>query len=696
MLLGTTAILQAETSECGLACLATVLNYFGHQTDLADLRRKWGGSERGMTLRSLITAAEMFNLDARPVKLDYTEVRELPRASILHWDGNHFVVFISYRLGYFNIVDPATGPKKIRTPEFKGSFTGIALELTPNSGFRVRRYKSPSIVPRLLAVVPGLYRSLGKLLALSLVLEIIALAFPIFTQVVVDEVVMTHDTGLMASVVCAVVALSVVQFGISLARGELSVRFKQASAQRLKVSVLRHLVELPLDWFSRRHVGDIVSRFSGITTIQNAFTTTSTQNILDGLMAVFTGGMVIAYGGWIGVIACLSVAVDVFLKLGLYARYRSITVSSAALDAQQQTHFLETVRNIASVKMTALASRRIRVWANKNVELSNVRSAQQRIEITAARVQELAAGIDRAIVLYLGGAAVLDGGMTVGALIAFLSYKDQTDRRISNLTTAMFSLRSLSVQSERLRDIVGTPEEASPRPQRASLPVANALSPHITATHLSKKYQTGSSWLFRDLSLRIETGSRVIIRGPSGCGKTTLLKVLIGLIEPTSGSLQTGPWVRTPQALHNYRSQFCGVLQDDSLFSGSLLENISCFDPKPEIDRVEECARAAMIFDDLTKMPMGLQTYVSAAASTLSGGQRQRILLARALYLDSPVIFLDEATSHLDASSEEVIMRHMLGTEKTVLFVSHRESLARHATMSLTFHGNRVVVSGSG
>lgn len=695
MLLTPTAILQAETSECGLACLATALNYFGYQTDIQELRRRWGHSERGMTLRSLIAAAEMFNLDGRPVKLDYTEIRELPPASILHWDGNHFVVFMSYRLGYFNIIDPATGPKKIKTAELKGSFTGIALELTPNSAFRLRRYKSPSIVPKLLAVIPGLFRSLGKLLALSFVLEIIALVFPILTQVVVDEVIMTRDTGLMASVVCGIVALSVIQFGISIARGELSVSFKQTSAQCLKVNVIRHLINLPVDWFSRRHVGDIVNRFSGITTIQNAFTTTSTQNILDGIMAIFTGCMVIAYGGWIGVIACFSVAIDIILKLGLYARYRSITVSSAVLDAQQQTHFMETVRNIASIKMTGLASRRIRVWANKNVELSNVRSTQQRIEMAAARLQELAAGMDRAIVLYLCGAAVLNSEMTIGALMALLSYKDQTDRRISNLTTALFSLRSLSVQSERLRDIIGSSEEMGPNAQRAHSQSSGLPELPIIAAQVSKRYQTNSPWLFRDLSLEIQPGSRVLINGPSGCGKTTLLKVIIGLIEPTNGRLSIGPCFRTPQTLRNYRSQFSGVLQDDSLFSGSLLENISCFDPAPEIERVKTCARAAMIYEDLTRMPMGMHTHVSASASTFSGGQRQRILLARALYLDAPVIFLDEATSHLDVSSEEAIMQHMVQTGKTMLFVSHRKFLARHATMTLTFHGNQVLAAGA-
>jgi len=685
--------LQAETSECGLACLATVLNYFGYQTDLAELRRRCGAAERGMTLRSLIAIAETFELNARPVKLDYTEARELPRYSILHWEDNHFVVFLSQRFGFFNIMDPSTGPKTISRSDFRGSFTGIALELTPGKRFRLRRYKSPSIVPRLLAVIPGLYRSLGKLLALSLVLELVALAFPFSTQVIVDEVMMTRDTGLMASVVCAVVALSIIQFGTSLARGELSLRFKQASAQRLKVSVLRHLLDLPLEWFSRRHVGDIVSRFSGIATIQNAFTTASTQNILDGVMAVFTGGMVVAYGGWIGIIACFSVAIDIMLKLGLYARYRSITVSSAALDAQQQTHFLETVRNIASIKMAGLTGRRIRAWANKSVDLSNVRATQQRIEQVAARLQELAAGIDRAVVLYLGGASVLDGGMTVGALIAFLSYKDQTDRRISNLTGAMFSLRSLSVQSERLRDIIGTPEEAPPRPRHLTLRPSGTVPAPIRVSQLSKRYQTGSPWVFHDVTLTIAPGSRVIIRGPSGCGKTTLLKVLIGLVEPTSGSLQVDKCLRSASTLYDYRAQFCGVMQDDSLFSGTLLENISCFDPKPDLDKVDSSARAAMIYDDIAKMPMRMQTSVSASASTLSGGQRQRLLLARALYLDAPIFFFDEATNQIDAVLEETFMQHLSYLNKTVLFVSHRESLARHATMALSFRGCHIVVS---
>ncbi|MBR0560500.1 peptidase domain-containing ABC transporter [Neokomagataea anthophila] len=685
-------ILQDDDCECGLACLAMVLCLFGYPTDLPHMRRRSVGFERGMSFRSLIDTAAHFKLDARPVRLGAQEARTLKKGTILHWAGDHFVVFISYRFGHYRIIDPAVGARRITDQEFCSSFTGFAMEMSPNAEFSIRRYKSPSVLPKLLSVIPNIFTSFSKLLVLSFGLELIVLLYPMLTQVVVDEVIRTNDTSLMFSVVVVVSALAIIQFGISLTRDEMSVRFKQRSANRLKITVLRHLVELPVEWFGKRQVGDIVNRFSGISTIQNAFTTTSMQNILDGIMAIITGIMVIIYGGWIGVIACISVLVDVIMKLTMYAKYRSITVSGARLDAQQQTHFLESIRNIASVKMTGMLNKRTGIWANKNYDLSNVRTIQQRIEFVCSAIQELAAGIDRSIVLYLGGSAVLSHHMTVGSLIAFLSYKEQTDRRIASLTSALFSLRSLSVQTERLRDIVATaPEGAQISDRMSGKQFSSINSNSIFVSGISKKYSNTSEAIFDNVDATIFPGSRVIFKGVSGCGKSTLLKTIIGLIDPTGGSLEINNCTRSPESLHKYRSYFSGVLQDDSLFSGSILENISCFDPRPDISRVEAAAHSARILDDIRKMTMGLQTFVSASASTLSGGQRQRILLARAIYLDAPILFLDEATSNLDHASEEAIMRYFCDIKKTLLYVTHRRSLDQYATHSFSFLNGKVL-----
>ena len=340
---------------------------------------------------------------------------------------------------------------------------------------------------------------------------------------------------------------------------------------------------------------------------------------------------------------------------------------------------------MASIKLLSLRERRRATWMNQFVEALNARLRLQRSDLVFSRANELLSGADRLVLLVLGAHAVIQQSMSLGMLVAFLAYRDQFSQRIGNLIGSAFQLRMLNVQTDRLSDIVMSEPEpvvaaGAPRlrggdpalPAAHEAPNAAPSSGALSAAGLSVRYGADEAWIFRDVALTVPPGACFAISGPSGCGKTTLLKSLMGLQPLSEGSIfMDGRDIRLIGA-EPYRSRIAGVMQDDGLFAGSIAENIASFDDHPDSGWVQECAARAAILDDIRKTPMGFETLVGDMGSTLSGGQKQRVILARALYRRPEILFLDEATSHLDEPTEAKIADALRACSMTRIIISHR------------------------
>jgi len=676
-------ILQSEAAECGLACLAMVMGYHGHPIDIATFRRQQGLSSQGATLRDLVGVASRVGLGARAVRADLEELDKLTLPCVLHWSLNHFVVLVERQSKAVVIHDPSRGRRVIQEEELSREFTGVALEATPTERFEQKDERRTLRLRDMFRHVSGLKPALAYLFALSLGLEVIALFSPMFSQIIIDEVLVTDDHDLLMTITCAMVVLLFVQMLVATIRSWAVVMFGSRVSLKWNGSLFEHLTRLPLDYFARRHIGDVISRFGALSTIQKTLTTDLVQTVLDGIMAVGMGIMLFMYGGWLGAVACIAMGLDILLRLITYDTYRRVSEESVVQSAKTQTHFIETLRNMATVKLLNLRERRQTAWLNSVIDSMNIHLRLQRFDLIFGRLADVIFGADRLIMLVLGANMVMRGHMSVGMLVAFLSYKDQFAGRISSLINTGFKLRMLSIQTDRLSDIVMSEPESLGFP--LSLPSSRASSRgNLVVRNLSLRYSPDGPWIFKNLSFDIPAGQSMAIVGPSGCGKTTLLKTLMGLQEPDEGEIFMDGSEIHALTVDAYRSQISGVLQDDGLFSGSIGDNICGFAETPDQIMIETCSKLAAIHDDIQRMPMRYESLVGDMGSSLSGGQKQRVLLARALYRSPQILFLDEATSHLDEATEAKVARALHELNTTRIMVAHRPATVAHA--NIVFH----------
>jgi ATP-binding cassette, subfamily B, bacterial CvaB/MchF/RaxB len=672
-------IRQAEAAECGIACLAMVLGYNGHQIDLGTFRRRYSISLKGTTLRGLIAIADEMGLATRALRLELKDLSCLHLPCILHWGMNHFVVLERVRHNAIIIHDPARGRRTVPLHEVSNEFTGVALELSPTKLFVKKDERNSLRFRDLFRNLTGLGPPLTRIFLLSLGLEMVVLLMPIASQIVIDEAIVNADWDLLVVVAVGLALLLLIQLFLGIARTWAIMIAGTTLNLHWSTGLIDHLIRLPLDFFEKRHVGDIISRFGSLSVIGKSVTTDLVRALLDGIMSIGTLVMLFAYGGWLGFVALITAALDAIMRIVAYRPYYANTEASIVYEAKQQTHFIETVRGMASVKLLSLGDRRRAIWLNHLVDTLNARLRLQRLDLVFSQANDLLFGVDRLILLMLGAYMVIKGRMTLGMLVAFLAYKDQFTSRFGSLITTGFQIRMLNVQTDRLGDIV----MAEPEPRDTGRPVTSRAqfsgASDLRAEGLSLRYGDNEPWVFHNISIQIPAGRCVAITGPSGCGKTSLLKVLMGLLCPTEGLIYVDGFDLISMGAANYRDRVAGVLQDDGLFAGSIAENICSFDENPDISLISECAVRAAILDDIQQMPMGFETLVGDMGSTLSGGQKQRVVLARALYRRPAILFLDEATSHLDEPTEAIIVAGLRDLSMTRVIVAHRSATVAHA-----------------
>lgn len=683
-------ILQTEATECALACIAMVAGYHGLRTDLATLRRIFLVSIKGSTLGHLMQIAHSLKLTTRPVKLELEDLPQLRLPCILHWNFNHFVVLKAVERNTVTIHDPAFGLRKLSLDEVSGQFTGVALELWPNPEFKPVSFRQRIRLRDLLGHVTGLFRSLGQILLLAVSLEIFALVSPFFLQWVIDNVVVSGDRDLLTTLALGFGLLMLLQQGIGTLRSWVIMHMSTTLNLQWRANIFSHLLRLPVDYFEKRHLGDVVSRFSSIDVIQKTLTTAFVEGILDGLMTIVTLVMMFIYSPSLAWIAVGAMALYGIVRWLWYRPLRNATEEQIVHAAKQQSHFLETVRGVRSIKLFQRQEERRSTWLSLLVDQINADLRNQKLQIFYRLINGILFGVERILVIWLGARLILDGNFTVGALMAFSAYKDQFDSRVSALIDKLVDLKMLQLQGERLADIVLADAEPSAPPLPAT---ARQATPEasIELRGLRYRYADGEPWVLDGIDLRIAPGESIAIVGPSGCGKSTLISAMLGIRTPNEGEVLVGGASVAQVGFEALRGMVGTVLQDDVLFAGSIADNISFFDPRPDFARVEECAKLAAIHDDIQAMPMAYNTLIGDMGAALSGGQKQRVLLARALYKQPAILFLDEATSHLDISCEKRVNQAIKQLNITRVIVAHRPETIASADRVIVLDAGRVL-----
>lgn len=684
-------ILQNELAECGLACLAMISCYYGYQCDLSSLRRRFSISAQGINLKQLLDMANRLHLAGRALRSDIDELGQLQLPCILHWGMNHFVVLKEINRRGFLIHDPAQGERLISRDEISKLFTGVALELNPTTEFKKAETRERLTLGHFWSRLVGLKRNLAHIIFLSLLLQIFMLITPFYLQTVVDDVILRHDHYLLLVLALGFGLLLLIQQGTNVLRDWVVLHLSMRLGVQMSANLFRHLIRLPMDYFSKRHMGDIVSRFGSLDNLRQLLTTGLVTALVDGVMASLTLIVLFLYSTtltWvvIGIVLCYAL-----LRWFLYRPLHLLTEESIAARAKENSHFMESVRAIQTIKIFHRESDRQHYWQNYLAEAMNKDIRIARWNLGYQTAKGILFGIENILVIYLAADAVMGNIFSIGMLYAFISYKDRFVRAMDNLITQGIEFKMLGLHLNRLADIAFTPTDPVADNNTAAITdysiTETPITGRIRVQNLGFRYGESEAPAFSGVNFEIEAGETVAIVGPSGCGKSTLIKCLMGLFIPTEGEIFIDG--KPIQKLPHYRRQIAAVMQDDQLMSGDIAENIACFEQPIDLARVYHCAQLACIHEDILRMPMQYNTLVGDMGASLSGGQKQRVLLARALYRAPQVLFMDEATSHLDTGNEMQVNQHIRALAMTRVIVAHRPETVASAGRIIYLENSR-------
>jgi ATP-binding cassette, subfamily B, bacterial CvaB/MchF/RaxB len=695
----TPCIQQSEGSECALACIAMVAGFHGLETDLIALRRRFELSLKGATLKQLMHIAEELGFSSRPLRGEIENLNELVLPTILHWDLNHFVVLTKITRGLngqrFHIHDPAIGVKVMTVDEVSRHFTGVALELVKSERFIPRMDRSKLRITQLWSKMQGFWPAFGQVVILSVILQLAALASPFFLQVGIDTVFPSFDRDLLWILALGFGGLAIVNMTTSWLRSLVLVGLGSALSYQVVVNLFRHLLRLPLPWFEKRHVGDIISRFGSTQPISDLLSQGLIAAFIDGTMALITLGLMFVYSPILAFIALIALACYVGLRLVFLQALKLRNVDAITTSAAENSAFIESIRGISTIKAFGEENNRQRLWQQKKASAVNAQIKLGRLNAGFSAGQQLVIALERVVFIYLAISYAMESAISIGMIFAFQSYKQQFLDAAMRLVEQAINFRLLDVHLGRIADIALNKPEALAVTRRGALgDDEERMAPCIELRDVWFRYGANEADVLKGINLTIAAGEMVAFVGPSGGGKTTLVKIMMGLFTPTRGEVLIDGQTLKSMGLANWRSVISSIAQDDSLFAGSLADNIAMFDPEPDMARIRTATQQANIQPEIEAMPLKYETLVGDMGSVLSGGQKQRILLARALYRNPAALFMDEATAHLDVPSEAVVMDVIKQQDMTRVMIAHRpQSIASATRIFMIAEGGAIEMS---
>ena len=672
-------VLQTEVTECGLACLTMIGRYHGHDIDLNVLRKRHLISMTGASLKSIMAIGSTLQLAARPLKVELDQLHKLQLPAILHWDLNHYVVLKSVKGNKVHIVDPGIGLRVMSLSKVSDHFTGIALELSPTAEFSPQEARLKPHLSLLWSRLVGLKRAIFQTLTLSIILQIIVITAPFYLQLVVDGALAQKDYGLLKALALGFGGLMILRAISEAVRSWAILIYGNQMSLQMVGNVFRHLIRLPTSYFEKRHVGDIISRMGSTVPIQEALTQTIVSVLIDGVMAILMLVILYIYSPLLGTIVLISVVLLTLSTLLIYPHLRRTQEEAIYAKAIENTHVIESIRASTTVKLFGREAQREAAWRNLYTDFINANVEYGKFTIWQKFAETLLTGLQIVIVVWAAAKMMMpvensDGnGFTLGMLVAFLAYRQYFTDSVTQLLQKGIEFRLLSLHLDRLSDIIFS-EEEDLEEQSGDVP---DLTGAIELENISFRYSDTDRWIVKDYSLSLTPGSMTTLTGLSGGGKTTLLKLILGLYQPTSGRILINGQPLSEIGIQNWRSQIGVVMQDDKLLSGTIADNISFFDPEMDMKKVVEAAKKAQIHDEIAAIPMNYTSMVGDMGSILSGGQKQRVLLARALYHDPKVLFLDEGTANLDTKTEKTIVEIIAKMPITRVIVAHRPAFLK-------------------
>ncbi|STX52320.1 ABC transporter [Legionella busanensis] len=662
-------IFQNEIAECGHACVVMISNYWGHDLNLSSIRNISRPSIKGINMFDLTHVLQSLNFKTRAIRIDLEDLKFIRCPAILHWNMNHFVVLKEVKKNHVIIHDPAIGIRHCTFSEVSKFFTGIVLEAEKGVNFQKVIANNKLTLLHFMKMIAGINKFIIFLILLSLTIEVLALINPLLLQYVMDNVINTNNLNNLYIIVCAFLIFVLLQSIIEYSRSYSVNYLTTYLTEQFSANLIKHLLKLPLDFFFHRYKGDIQAKFQTIDQVQRKISTEFINTILDGLMVIINLVVMVIYSLKLTLITCCSLLLYLIIRYLSYQSLKNQTENSVVQHAKAASIFLETLQGIMPIKTFAKEHVRFNIWYNNYIQALNADIIISRLNTFYNIINQLLFQIDHIVIICAGIMLTLENRFSTGMLVAFLAYRLLLINKASSFIRYAFDYKLITIQLNRLGDLIfQQPEVVAEGAGRYEL-----MQGRLEIRNINFRYHISDPYILKNISLTVNVGEKIAIIGPSGCGKSTLLKVMMGLLVPEGGEIYLDDINLKHFGLKNYRQLTASVMQEDCLLTGSILENITFFNDEIDINYVYEVAKLACIHEAILKLPMQYETQVGEMGSIFSGGQKQRILLARALYKRPRILFLDEATSHLDARNELAINQSLKALEITQIIIAHRQ-----------------------
>jgi ATP-binding cassette subfamily B protein len=685
-------VTQMSEVECGAACLAMILQYYGRKTSVSEIRDRCGIGRDGLSALAIVKAARQYGLRVRAVSLPNTDFRYVTLPAIIHWEFNHFIVVERWSPRYVDVVDPALGRRRLTAEEFDEGFTGVVIMLEPGVQF-VRHTHLPrmSIISYITEYFKQNPSSFLQIIAASLILQAFGLGLPLLTKVVVDQIIPLQMGNILPYLAIGFMILVLAQTATTLLRSFLLIHLKTRLDIQMTTGFIEHMLTLPYRYFLQRSTGDILTRIASNTVIRDLVSTQLVSTLLDGSLVIIYFAVLMAVSPLFGFMILIFGLIEVGLLIGSTDPIRRLASRELEAAGKSQGYTAEMLTGIATLKAAGAEQRAFQQWTNLYFNQLNTSVRQDYVTTIIGTIIGTLRMLSPFAILWLGTYMILAHTMDLGTLFALNALAGAFLSPLSSLASSGQKLQVVHSHLERIGDVL----EADSEQDILRVQQPPRLTGRITLDHVSFQYDPNSPKVLHDINLQIEPGQKVAIVGRTGSGKSTLGKILLGLCLPTEGTIL---YDNIPLNYLNYqavRSQMGVVMQESRIFSGTIRYNISFNDPDMSMERVIKAAQAAALHDDIMQMPMGYETFVAEGGSALSGGQNQRLAIARALANNPSILLLDEATSALDVVTERVVEQHLRETACTQIIIAHRLSTIRNADVILVLDEGRIVERGT-
>ncbi|HEY9794325.1 MAG TPA: peptidase domain-containing ABC transporter [Leptolyngbyaceae cyanobacterium] len=686
---------QQSASDCGAACLVMVSRYWGKRFSVNRLRDIANVDRNGASLRGLAAAAESIGFSTRPVKASLDKLGQQSLPAIVHWEGKHYIVVYEVTRDRVIVADPAIGQRTLTHAQFKAGWTGYALLLQPTALLKETKETTTPFWQFFELAKPHWLVLLEVFIA-SVLLQIFGLITPLFTQLLLDRVVVQRSNLTLTAVGLGLLIFSLFRVAMTGLRQYLLDHTANRVDLALIVGFISHTFRLPLNYFESRYVGDIISRVQENRKIQRFLTGEALSIVLDLLTVFIYVGLMFWYS-WKMALLTLAI-VPPFVLLALIATPFLQRVSREIFGAHNEEtgYLIQSLTGIRTVKSMAVEMSVRWHWEELFGKSIKKTFSGQVIGNTLAIFSSTIEAVVNTGLLWFGAWLVIQNELTIGQLVAFNMLLGNVINPFQRLIVLWNELQEVLIAVERINDVIDAePEEDLHSSNRQSLPPIHG---YIHFDKVTFRYHPESDVnTLENVSFKVQPGQMIALVGRSGSGKTTISKLILGLYPPTEGKILIDGYDVTSLSLRSLRQQIGVVDQDTFLFGGTIRENISVGHPEATLEEIIEAAQQAGAHQFIKELPMGYETQIGEGGGMLSGGQRQRLAIARALLGNPRLLILDEATSSLDAESERIIQTNLstILQDRTTLVIAHRLSTVRNADKILVLDRGILVESGT-